>query len=297
MNRITTSGGVLGETEAEPRKKGAHEPNGESVESSDLLQRLTAPFPIDEVCFKPQTVQGNRALAVAYLDARAVMDRLDEVLGASGWQDDYSALDGGVKCTLTLRINGDWIGKSDVGSRSDQPDEGDQRKAAFSDALKRAAVKWGIGRYLYRLPKQWVGYDPNKRVFTETPRLPAWALPNAEPAQAAPAKATQSPAGNGGQASTAVPSPNGDGHHRNGRDLFRWLKDEERGLVDDHFCRPGELVEHVAQAGAKAGYGTQIVRWTAAAVQFGLNAGLEFIARRKGETESNVETATSNAAH
>jgi hypothetical protein len=56
------------------------------------------------------------------------------------------------------------VTKEDVG-------EGDSLKAAFSDALKRAAVKFGVGRYLYRLEKQWVDYDPEKGRFTP-PTLP-----------------------------------------------------------------------------------------------------------------------------
>ena len=41
----------------------------------------------------------------------------------------------------------------------------------------RAAIKLGIGRYLYRLPRQWVDYDPQTRQFKQTPALPVWALP------------------------------------------------------------------------------------------------------------------------
>jgi len=70
--------------------------------------------------------------------------------------------------------------KTDVGSPSEQPDDGDRLKAAFSDALKRAAIKLGIGRYLYRLPRQWVDYDPQSKQFAKTPMLPAWALPQAK---------------------------------------------------------------------------------------------------------------------
>jgi hypothetical protein len=65
-----------------------------------------------------------------------------------------------VKCRLTVL----GVSKEDVG-------EGDSLKAAFSDALKRAAVKFGVGRYLYRLEKQWVDYDPEKGRFTP-PTLP-----------------------------------------------------------------------------------------------------------------------------
>src|SRR6516165_5057628 len=165
----------------------------ESVEA--LTQALAAPFEPSEVRFKPAVVTGNRALALAYVDARVIQDRLDDVLGVAGWQDDYECLpDGSVVCRLRLRLGDTWITKVDVGGPSEQPDGGDRLKAAFSDALKRAAVKFGIGRYLYRLPSQWLDYDPQKRQFARTPTLPAWALPakpQAAPVPAQPAAAAK----------------------------------------------------------------------------------------------------------
>jgi hypothetical protein len=41
-------------------------------------------------------------------------------------------------------------------------------------------VKFGVGRYLYRLPAQWVDYDPHKRQFVKPPQLPKAALPKAK---------------------------------------------------------------------------------------------------------------------
>jgi hypothetical protein len=144
-----------------------------------LLKRLAEPFAPQDVSWKPQAVKGNRALAIAYTTVRAVMDRLDEVLGPDGWEDRYELLpDNSVVCKLTVRSNGAKITKCDVGSPSEQPDGGDRLKAAFSDALKRAAVKFGIGRYLYRLPLNWVDYDTQKKQFVSRPNLPDWALPN-----------------------------------------------------------------------------------------------------------------------
>jgi hypothetical protein len=145
----------------------------------DVVARvLSAPFDPSEVKFKPAAVSGDRALALAYVDVRAIQNRLDEVCGVAGWQDSYRVLpDGAVICRLRLKLGEQWITKVDVGSPSGQPDNGDRTKAAFSDALKRAAVKFGIGRYLSRLPRQWCDYDPEKREFVRVPALPAWAVP------------------------------------------------------------------------------------------------------------------------
>lgn len=141
-----------------------------------LFEQLTEPFSTTEIKWKPQVMRGNRALAVAYVDARAVEDRLDHVFGVDGWQDAYHLLpNASVVCKLRVKIGNEWIEKSDVGGQSDQPDESDRTKSAFSDALKRAAVKLGIGRYLYRLPQQWVNFDPNTRQILQTPQLPEWA--------------------------------------------------------------------------------------------------------------------------
>jgi hypothetical protein len=147
--------------------------NDRPTTADDIAEALSAPFPTEAIKFRPGATAGNRALALPYVDARAIMDRLDDVLGVSGWQDEYTFLeDGSALCRLTLFIEQQWISKMDIGGQSEQPDEGDRRKAACSDALKRAAVKFGVGRYLYRLPQQWCDYDPQKKRFTHTPALP-----------------------------------------------------------------------------------------------------------------------------
>lgn len=169
------------------------------MDAKEVAAALAEPFEAADVKFKPQMVKNNRAMAIAYINARAVMDRLDEVLGVDGWSDAYTVLPSGeVECRLAACICGEWVTKCDVGSQSEQPDEGDRLKAAFSDALKRAAVKLGVGRYLYRLEPQWCDYDPVKKQFTQLPRLPDAAKPGprvitADPAKALPA-ATPDPA-------------------------------------------------------------------------------------------------------
>ena len=66
-----------------------------------LAAALSAPFDPKDVKFKPQMVKNNRCLAMAYIDARLIQDRLDEVLGVENWQDQYDILpDGSVMCRL-----------------------------------------------------------------------------------------------------------------------------------------------------------------------------------------------------
>ena len=99
----------------------------------DLSLALTAPFPPDAVRWVPLAVKGNRALVAAYLDARAIMHRLDTVFGVGGWSDSYEVLSSGsVVCTLAVKVENEWVHKMDVGSPSSQPDDGDKLKAALS---------------------------------------------------------------------------------------------------------------------------------------------------------------------
>src|SRR5258707_7267909 len=101
-----------------------------------MTRALAEPFNPSEVRFKPAVVSGNRAMALAYVDARVIQDRLDDVLGVGNWQDDYECLaDGSVVCRLRLRFGQEWITKVDVGGPSEQPDGGDRLQAALSDAL------------------------------------------------------------------------------------------------------------------------------------------------------------------
>ena len=83
------------------------------------------------------------------------MDRLDEAVGISGWSTNLREVQGRVTCELSLNINGTWITKTD--GAGDTGIEGE--KGAISDSLKRSAVLWGVGRYLYH-PHAFHGRDP-----------------------------------------------------------------------------------------------------------------------------------------
>ncbi len=78
------------------------------------------------------------------------MNRLDEVLGPDNWWDDYTPLERSVICRLTIQLpDGRTVTKADAGGFAGMSDAGDDDKSGFSDAFKRAAVKFGVGRYLY----------------------------------------------------------------------------------------------------------------------------------------------------
>ena len=109
--------------------------------------------------------KGPGGKELVYITARDVMDRLDEAVGVSGWESSYKEVMSRVVCELTLCIEGKYITKCD--GADDTAIEG--AKGALSDALKRAAVQFGVGRYLYhppsfegRTPAWWAtpeGYD------------------------------------------------------------------------------------------------------------------------------------------
>lgn len=117
--------------------------------------------------------KATKGLPLAYIDARDVMDRLDFIFGVDGWADEYVETQSGrIICTLTCRMGDEIVAKSDGAGNTGTEGE----KGAISDALKRAAVKFGIGRYLYGLKAEWVDLDEWGK-FTP-PKIPQWATPN-----------------------------------------------------------------------------------------------------------------------
>lgn len=106
---------------------------------------------------------GRGGKQFAYIDARDVQDRLDDVVGPGNWSCAFKVLQldpPAVECTLTVCD----VRKADVGYCNDPAGgrEDEPLKAAYSDALKRAAVHWGIGRFLYE--------DAAPAQTTSTPR-------------------------------------------------------------------------------------------------------------------------------
>lgn len=168
---------------------------------------LKAPFDPHKVSWRVGSVtkDGSKALAFAYVDARDVMERLDDVCGPAGWQCKYSHANGKTVCDIGIKVmsqdanydaNGmfvdEWIWKADGAGDSDIEAE----KGALSDAFKRAAVRWGIGRYLYDMKTPWVSIDQYKKIAPNELERLASMLPNAHAGvkQTAPAGLSKTPA-------------------------------------------------------------------------------------------------------
>lgn len=134
----------------------------------EIFDKLCAEFPREQVRWRAQQVNkdGTSAMALAYIDARDVMDRLDAVCGPDGWQSEHYAVGSKTACKIGLKKptslpddSAEWIWKSDgAGDTAVEADKG-----AMSDAFKRAAVHWGIGRYLYDFPVLWIPCESYKR--------------------------------------------------------------------------------------------------------------------------------------
>jgi hypothetical protein len=128
---------------------------------SELLEKLSAPFAPATVSWRlgPTNADKTRGLPLAYIDSRDVQDRLNDVCGTD-WQVRFPwAIPGKMTCEIGIKIDAEWIWRGDGAGDSDVEAE----KGAFSDAFKRAAVRWGIGRYLYDVDAPWVALEKRER--------------------------------------------------------------------------------------------------------------------------------------
>lgn len=150
-----------------------------------LQQKLECPFPTSQVSWRVGTTNQKRVARetgdpkarptkgqlLAYIDARDVMERLDSACGFENWQCRYTLADSGLLvCEIGIRIKGEWIWRANGAGDTQVEAE----KGKCSDAFKRAAVLWGVGRYLYGLSSPWVDLDAHGK-WGQDPALPPMA--------------------------------------------------------------------------------------------------------------------------
>lgn len=179
---------------------------------SSIYEKLSNPFPPDKISWRVGQVTKNdkyKASALCYIDSRDVMRRLDEAVTPACWQDTYNeTAKGRLICTISIKIGDEWVSKSDGAGDTAVESE----KGAISDSFKRAAVKWGVGRYLYDVPMQWVKINDFKQIEkSEFPKLQR-ALPGSRIADAErdePPPPNASWHGSGTPSNTGGPAANG----------------------------------------------------------------------------------------
>lgn len=123
------------------------------AKDSDIdLSGLSAEFPPEDLEWRVQrsgmSKNGPWAIIVPFVSARAIMDRFDLVVGSHNWESKHREATKGMITTLSVKINGEWVAKEDGAEFTDI----ESFKGAISGGLKRAAVAWGCGRYLYKMP-------------------------------------------------------------------------------------------------------------------------------------------------
>jgi hypothetical protein len=164
------------------------------------IEILQAPFDDKDIEWRAQRSgmsKANRpyAILLAYVTNRAIQDRLDQAFGIGGWKNEYArAPEGGVMCGISIKLEDEWITKWDGAENTDI----EAVKGGLSNSMKRAAVQWGIGRYLYNLDATIVSPTEEKNSDTDImvkikkdkndkygdpyyckrPTLSAWALPD-----------------------------------------------------------------------------------------------------------------------
>lgn len=174
------------------------------------FSKLKAPFPEKDITWRigRSGVKNGKpwAIVLAYVDARAVQDRLDEACSPENWQTRVRVEEGGILTELGVKCGDEWVYKTD-GSPETQVEA---FKGGISKSLVRAASAWGVGRYLYDLGQtfaeiteehaadaEWAEAEDKRTrqkvsFYWRAPKLPAWALPEDEKKKAAQSSAPAS---------------------------------------------------------------------------------------------------------
>ena len=138
--------------------------------TNEQAAALKYPFTADEIEWRVlhTTKDKTKGQVAAYVDSRAIQDRLDAVLGRENWQNHFRTVQGKDNasttqvCELSIYYpeRNEWITKSNGAGNTDI----EPVKGGLSNAFKRAASMWGIGRYLYNLKNIWIPLKDGKYI-------------------------------------------------------------------------------------------------------------------------------------
>jgi len=145
------------------------------------LEDLKKPFPANKIHWRVGAFNVNNdgslkwsdnnypeqpvGIPLAYIDARDLYERLDEVCGMDKWQLRYP-FPGCCEIGILVGVDDkdrqtEWIWKANGAGVTDVEAE----KGQYSDSAKRAGVPWGICQYLYDLPNVWMPIKKSGRSY------------------------------------------------------------------------------------------------------------------------------------
>lgn len=164
------------------------------------LRKLAEPFPQGDIEWRVSRAGLKKdgsvfCMVLAYITARAIANRLDEVVGPENWCNTPMSVHeirvnvNAIQVGISIKIGDEWVTKYDVA----EPTNIEPAKGGFSGAMKRAGSAWGVGRYLYLLSETFAetsesggkGWEyarlsekqGGQSYYWKPPQLPAWALP------------------------------------------------------------------------------------------------------------------------
>ena len=188
---------------------------------ADLMERLQEPFDESLMEWKPE--RGNE---LPYFHWTVYQQRLDRVCGMNWTADFVNHGDGQIECEVSIKFPcGTVVRRSDVGEDEEITIKatGEVRRifgTGRAQAFKRAAVAFGVGRYVYQMKPRKKGQRPPQRA-------------QQTPAQQAPPPQQEAP----------PPAQNGNGKVQGGS--AGWLGDEDAPRAD------GALLAEIQRLGAQ----------------------------------------------
>ena len=133
-----------------------------------IQAELAMPFAPEDLEWRLQKVIEAKKLGIAvpYVTNRAIMGRLDSVVGPENWYNEFKPWHGDGKkqaqlCGISIRYGDSFITKWDGAENSDI----EPVKGGLSDSMKRAAVQWGIGRVLYNMDVVFVDVEQRGKTW------------------------------------------------------------------------------------------------------------------------------------
>jgi hypothetical protein len=229
--------------------------------------RLQAHFDKRELRYLPRNVRESSqgqgtAIAIPYVNTAAIATRLDEVLTPAGWKFEWEAVELGqashsVKGRLTIVdvmiVDGSAfpVIREDVGYPNATNDD-EPLKGAVSDALKRCALLFGIGREVrgirprQRPCKTYTGSDgkarfsawADERDASDSSTERSQAKPEPAPTQAPSAPPRQEPA-----STPAAPDGGtiGDAYVTLPADVDWRVWEEQKARAEEYGLRPPKM--------------------------------------------------------